>query len=196
MDMPQGRSSTRGNLLDRQQFLPVQKISWKPLGLQLQFVPEGRSACGQQNHWAWNHRNPPSGSFQRSAFQCIDDSGRKIISFNKVLTDSEAMLNCLALKRQRRGYKSVCVSIGWRINSADRCVHVFMNILFTHTVVSSTCNPVNDSYHLILNLLPMTSREFIFKENTEIKYEEKKQKHRADRLFKTGTTVTSFSNNS
>lgn len=83
------------------------------------------------------------------------------------------------------------VSVGWRINSADRSVHVFMNIPFTHTVVSSTCNPINDSYHLILSLPPMISREFIFKENTEIKYEkEKKKKHRAGRLLKTDTTVT------
>lgn len=74
------------------------------------------------------------------------------------------------------------VSIGWRINSADRCVHVFMNIPFTHTVVSSTCNPVNDSYRLILSLLPMISREFIFKENTEIKYEKKKNTELTDYL--------------
>jgi len=71
----------------------------------------------------------------------------------------------------------VYVSVGWRINSADRSVHVFMNIPFTHTVVSSTCNPINDSYHLILSLPPMISREFIFKENTEIKYEKEKKKN-------------------
>ena len=32
------------------------------------------------------------------------------------------------------------------IHAADVSVHVF--VLFTHTVESSICDPVNDSYHL------------------------------------------------
>lgn len=78
--------------------------------------------------------------------------------------------------------------IMWGINAADRSVHVFMNILFIHMVVSSTCNPVNYSYHLILSSQPMISGELIFK-NIEIKYE---KGDRAGRFFKTDTTITTY----
>ena len=79
--------------------------------------------------------------------------------------------------------------IVWGINAADRSVHVFRNILFTHMVVSSTRNPVNYSYHLILSSQPMISGELTFKKNTEIKHE---KGDRAGRFFKTDTTITTY----
>lgn len=53
-------------------------------------------------------------------------------------------------------------------DATDISVHVF--ILFTHTVVTSICNPVNDSYHLILSSQPMMSGKLNFK-NTKINCE-------------------------
>lgn len=62
----------------------------------------------------------------------------------------------------------LCVFVIWGSDVADISVHVL--ILFTHTVVSSICNPVNDSYHLILSSQPMMSGELNFK-NTKINCE-------------------------
>lgn len=59
----------------------------------------------------------------------------------------------------------------WGINAADISVHVFVNVLLTHTVVSPMHNPVNDSYHLTLISKSMISGEFILMENIEIKLE-------------------------
>lgn len=66
---------------------------------------------------------------------------------------------------------------------------VYLPTFYSPRVVALICSPSNDSYYLILSSQPMISGEFIFKVNTEIKYE---KGNIAGRLFSTATAITTY----